>query len=232
MPKIKTNTTQKENNTLSKLNKEEISLDLENFDEKKKLVKFRLEPEARALDTLVTISKTSAKLDIFCLISALKENSEQVVKGDMQLIETMLITQAQTLDAIFNNMAVRSYNSEYLKPMDHKMRLALKAQSQCRATLETLANIKNPPHLAFVKQQNVAYQQQVNNGISEPSSKTVDHQDQASLSHARGEKNNFSPNKLLIEENSINVTHLDTRAKDRTGKADPQLETLAEVHRP
>jgi hypothetical protein len=35
------------------------------------------------------------------------------------------------------------------------MRLALKAQSQCRATLETLAQIKNPP-VVLARQANIA----------------------------------------------------------------------------
>ncbi len=44
------------------------------------------------------------------------------------------------------------------------MRLALKAQSQCRATIESLAEIKNPRPVAFVQQANIAHgPQQVNN---------------------------------------------------------------------
>jgi len=44
------------------------------------------------------------------------------------------------------------------------MRLALRAQSQCRATLETLAVIKNPTTVAYVRQANIANgPQQVNN---------------------------------------------------------------------
>jgi hypothetical protein len=43
------------------------------------------------------------------------------------------------------------------------MRLGLKAQSQCRATLETLAQIKNPP-VVIARQANIAQgPQQVNN---------------------------------------------------------------------
>jgi hypothetical protein len=42
--------------------------------------------------------------------------------------------------------------------------LALKAQNQCRATLATLADIKNPQAVAFIK--NTATNQQVN--IGEP----------------------------------------------------------------
>lgn len=44
--------------------------------------------------------------------------------------------------------------------------MALKAQAQCRATLEALAEIKNPRPVAFVKQANISGEhQQVNNGV-------------------------------------------------------------------
>jgi hypothetical protein len=49
--------------------------------------------------------------------------------------------------------------------IDPYLRLALKAQTQCRATLETLATIKNPP-IIYAKQANFANgHQQVNNGV-------------------------------------------------------------------
>jgi hypothetical protein len=50
------------------------------------------------------------------------------------------------------------------------MRLALRVQSQRRATLEALSVIKNPPHPTFVKQANIAHgpQQVVNNGAAVP----------------------------------------------------------------
>ncbi len=67
------------------------------------------------------------------------------------------------------------------------LRLALKAQGQCRATLETLAVIKNPTALTFVKQANIAHgPQQVNNTIAPP--------DPQALSHG---KTAIEPNKLL-----------------------------------
>ena len=49
------------------------------------------------------------------------------------------------------------------------MRMALRPQSQCRATLETLATIKNPP-IIYAKQANIANgHQQINNGTAAPS---------------------------------------------------------------
>ena len=46
------------------------------------------------------------------------------------------------------------------------LRLAFKAQAQCRQTLETLSTIKNPP-VIFAKQANISNgHQQINNGIA------------------------------------------------------------------
>jgi hypothetical protein len=53
---------------------------------------------------------------------------------------------------------------DHLDASERFMRLALKAQSQCRSTIESLAEIKNPSSVAFVKQANIAKgHQQVNN---------------------------------------------------------------------
>lgn len=45
--------------------------------------------------------------------------------------------------------------------MDKFFRLALKAQNQIRATLQTLAELKAPKQVAFVKQANIGNQVQV-----------------------------------------------------------------------
>ena len=56
-------------------------------------------------------------------------------------------------------------SEEWFPNYEAHMRLALKAQSQCRATLETLATIKNPP-VVIARQANIAQgPQQVNNGM-------------------------------------------------------------------
>jgi hypothetical protein len=72
------------------------------------------------------------------------------------------------VDAIFASLARRAQMNmgEYMNAVDRYMRLALKAQGQCRATLETLAAIKNPP-VVFAKQANIAQgPQQVNNTLN------------------------------------------------------------------
>lgn len=99
-------------------------------------------------------------------VSALRAKAGTVNRGDLSSAEAMLIEQAAALNAIFAEMARRSALNmgEYLDATDRYMRLALKAQSQCRATLETLATIKAGPAI-FARQANIAHgPQQVNNG--------------------------------------------------------------------
>ncbi len=81
----------------------------------------------------------------------------------------MLTAQAHTLDAIFNNLARRAINAKYMNELEPYLKLALRAQSQCRATWEALATIKNPPVMGYVRQANVAHgPQQVNNVSAAP----------------------------------------------------------------
>jgi hypothetical protein len=104
--------------------------------------------------------------EVNTLASELAKQIGEVNNGDMKRPEAMLLAQAHTLDELFNNLARRAKNQEYLSNFETYLRLALKAQTQCRATLETLAAIKNPP-IVYAKQANFANgHQQVNNGIT------------------------------------------------------------------
>jgi hypothetical protein len=132
---------------------------------------------------------TSGNADLIAAAAVMFKKAERVKSGDMTQVEATLIAQAVTLDTIFNQLARRAAANMdgYLHTMDAYLRLALKAQSQCRTTLETLAEIKSPRAVAFVKQANIAQgPQQVNNGMPSPIA-----------SSARAE--NFQPgqNKLL-----------------------------------
>ena len=90
-------------------------------------------------------------------------------EGDLKRLEAMLTAQAHTLDAIFNNLARRAINTEDMNQLEPYLKLALRAQSQCRATWEALATIKNPPVMGYVRQANVAHgPQQVNNASVAP----------------------------------------------------------------
>lgn len=109
-----------------------------------------------------------------------RERAAEVTAGELAAAKQMLMAQAMTLDAIFNDMASRaaflvkktdgggwSFNAQ---TMESCTRIAFKAQGQCRNTLQTLGELVNPRSVAFIKQApgsqaNVTQgAQQVNNG--------------------------------------------------------------------
>lgn len=111
-------------------------------------------------------------LDMGALVDCLSGGVKDVWAGDMKRAEAMLYGQAAALQAIFTNLARRANAQEYLKHLETYLRLALKAQSQCRATLETLATIKAGP-VVIARQANIAHgPQQVNNGVAAHNAQT------------------------------------------------------------
>nr|WP_233865863.1 hypothetical protein [Paraburkholderia adhaesiva] len=160
-------------------------------------------------------------LDLSTYASLLREQSEEVRKGDMSRVESMLFTQANTLDMIFNQLARKAAFCEYLNQMQVHLSLALKAQAQCRATLEALAEIKNPRPLAFVNQANIANgPQQVNNGTG------GEHANAPPAPHARG-KNGDTPNELL---ESSDGKRMDAGTAGEAGRGDTALEAVGTVN--
>lgn len=66
--------------------------------------------------------------------------------GDLALASRLLLSQAITLDAMFTELARRAAINmgEYMDASEKYGRLALKAQSNCRATLDALAKLHQP----------------------------------------------------------------------------------------
>jgi hypothetical protein len=127
-------------------------------------------------------------LPIAPLLTALTESAKRVNKNEMADVEATLISQATALNFMFGELGRRAALNmgEYLETSERYLRMALKAQNQCRMTLETLSNIKNPP-VVYAKQANIANgPQQVNNG-TQP--------------RAYAEKNQNQPSKVLEVDN-------------------------------
>ena len=88
----------------------------------------------QAAVVITDYDKAYGNLDLMALVDALSEQTSAVDKGDLKRAEAMLTAQAHTLDAIFNNLARRAINAEYMDNLDRYLKLALRAQSRCRAT--------------------------------------------------------------------------------------------------
>jgi hypothetical protein len=141
----------------------------------------------------------------------------RVRKGNLKRLEDMLVAQANTLDAVFNHHALEAFNTQRIDHMRTHLSLALKAQSQCRTTVEALAEIKNPRPVAFVRQANIAAgPQQVNNGGAPPAPaarETEVSESNELLEHHHGER-------------------LDFGTAQETGRGNQALEAVGEVLRP
>jgi len=176
-----------------------------------------LRPNVQSASTIKAFNSEDDNINVNAIICELSQQSQAVHNGKMSRVEEMLVAQAHTLDAIFSSLARRSKANmgEYTDTADRYMRLGLKAQSQCRATLETLAAIKNPP-IVYARQANIAQgNQQVNNGV---------------LTHAHAGKAETVQNELL-EDKRDEVERVDLRASSKTGRSDPAMETVGAINR-
>ncbi len=131
--------------------------------------------------------------------------------GDMRQCEAMLMAQAWALQSIFTNLTRRAITQDRLAQFDTHLRLGLKAQAQAARTIEVLAEMKNPRSVAFVKQANIANNQQVNNGqVSRAGENENEQTKQAGATY-----------ELLP----------DTRASQADGRVNPALEAVGAKHR-
>ena len=171
----------------------------------KVLAELALSPAMNAAATVVLFGKgTLGQLQITETLEAMTEVAAKVRKGDLSWPEEMLVTQAAALNSIFTDLARRSGANmgEYIEASELYMRLALKAQAQCRATIETLAPMKNPP-VVIARQANISNgPQQVNDG------------------GLRAEKLETAPNKLLENEHD---KRLDTGVAGASVRSHPAL---------
>ena len=171
-------------------------------------------PELNAA-AIVEVFNVVGKPDYIAMIDVLQKRADALIGGDMKNLERMLWAQAHALDAMFASLARRAKLQENLAPYDMHMKFALRAQSQCRATLETLAAIKNPP-VVFAKQANIAHgPQQVNNGIAQPV--------------ARTEEKTIEQSELLEHDHG---QRLDTGTTGAASRTDPAMATVEAIHRP
>jgi hypothetical protein len=179
-------------------------------------------PEAAAAEILVeglgtnaataaSYSKMLGEPDLTECMAALIEGSRKVQNGNLASVEAILAAQAVTLNAMFTQLAYQASKMTIVDQLDRFIRLALKAQGQCRATIETLALIKNPPTV-FARQANIAHgPQQVNNSVV-----------LAGAGHFESE-----PTKLL----EANGERLDIGATSAAGTRDQAMAAVGPVNR-
>lgn len=90
-----------------------------------------------------------------------EETLSKVKSGNLEDLESILVNQVYVLNGLFNQLVIQGKASlsspavmrslpSHPKTM---LNVALKAQTQCRATVQTINNLKNPKKTTFIKNQ-------------------------------------------------------------------------------
>ncbi len=148
------------------------------------------------------------------VLAQLRNEAEAVHRGDLSQPEAMLMNQATALQTLFARLTERALSTADPKALEPLMRLALKAQSQCRTTLQVLGELKHPPAI-FARQANFGHNQQVNN--------------HAAPSPAREIGNENEQNKLSEGTHELLP---DTRAPTAAVGRHPAMDAMDAIYRP
>ncbi|MDX2503552.1 MAG: hypothetical protein QNL62_03620 [Gammaproteobacteria bacterium] len=163
-------------------------------------------------------------LDDRAIIEAIRKQEKLLEVGDVTSLENMLLSQTHVLNAVFTNMVSHLSAADTLTKLDTYGRLALKAQTQTRQTISTLAEIKGIKKTTFIHQVNQAHNQQVNNGAGENLKKSANERelinlDTRSKKSSTGEDSNDET--LALPENAGGAGTFSpkrTQARDAVGK--------------
>lgn len=119
----------------------------------RKLAEVALDPNAHAMATANLFGKgTFGPQPITDSYEVIQSHAKAAISGDLANQKAMLAGQATALNAIFSEMARRAALNmgEYVGATESYMRLALKAQAQCRSTIEALDRLTSG-HVQTVK---------------------------------------------------------------------------------
>lgn len=142
-------------------------------------------PEVGAAGTIRVLNDIH---DVNALTKILSQQTADVIGGNMTRPEAMLLSQAHTLDALFNSLVMKGLGQTHMPHYESFLRLAYKAQSQCRSTLQALSDIKNPS-VVYAKQANITNgNQQINNGVPAPRTQENKNYSNELLEHTHGER--------------------------------------------
>ena len=144
----------------------------------------------------------------------LEQAHDNYLKGNDKLLQNVLLSQIDTMNACFYKMVGKFQAAEYLAHEKLYAELAIQFQNHTRRTVATLADMRNPRQATFVRQANIAQNQQINNGqagtVLEP-------------------EKNFHSETQVSEQ--LHVEALDARTAEAPIGANSTLEAVGKIHR-
>ena len=180
-------------------------------DESKKqaIAKLKAKSEfmAASIAEVFEVSIEGFDFNLQTTMHVIEQSCNEIKAGNLSKIEEMYISQAVALEAMFASLARRAKVQDKLLQYETHMRLALKAQNQCRATLKALVQLKQPSNTQFIKQANIAQGHQQVNNLTEK---------------------NITPQNELLKDG---YEELDTGTKTTPTGIDTALEALGKINR-
>lgn len=138
-------------------------------------------------------------------IEGMRDAIARIKSGDMSDIESMLYSQAVTLQVAFQNyLTIAALNSSKPELFERYASVAARLQDQCRKTLQTLNEVKNPKRTAFIKKLQL---------------------NQLRLDSAQGEL------QQIQQLEASDYAEVDTGIEAATTRVDPDLAALGIEHR-
>jgi len=130
------------------------------------MAKLATNPAMNSAFVLQRYTPVPGETDLIDLYASLHDSMQNINKNDTHTFEAMLTGQAHALESIFTKLTCLAIEQTQLRHLESYLRLALKAQSQSRATIEALLNIRNPK-VIYANQANIAQgNQQINNNYT------------------------------------------------------------------
>lgn len=185
-------------------------------EEKRKIISSKVNLDTLASSAMAINQLNGDDLDEVTIMREMADSARLVKNNDLGEIEEMLMTQAKTLDHFFYKNLKELGKLRMINQIQVIADLALKAQNQSRKTLIALAELKHPRRTTFIKQQNNAVNQQVNNGLD-------------SSSPRKKEQKEIKPANELLEVKKDEW--MDKTTKGATGQINPSMETMEPVNR-
>jgi hypothetical protein len=181
--------------------------------------KLAIDPSAQSAMTVKMFGadKGFQNTDLTYLAETLSNQIEAANSNDLTELEGMLTGQAYALNAMFNNLTQKAIgNMGYdMEVADKFLKFGLRAQSQCRAIIEAISTVKNPPVTGYVRQANITQgPQQINNGIEQGKP-------------SRAGENQNPKNELLEKKDG---KQLDTGTQSQAISDDSAMETVGKVN--
>ena len=122
-------------------------------------------------------------MDVPTLLETLRAHTKAVKDGNADALEASLVGQSEALQALFVRLAELAMQQDRVSNLSALMKLALRAQSQYRSTVEAVSQFKKPP--AIYQANFTTGTQQINFGQTQLSGATYElHQDTRASGYA------------------------------------------------